>query len=174
MQLLDNQEGSASNYIEVALLELLGRKNIEEITVKEIVNKAGISRSTFYLHFLDKYDLIEKVREALTTSFLSFYQENPTDTSSKTIADITRGICNHVFHYRNFYKHELKHAEYIQQLSSALSEMLMSAYRDKSYAIFASYGTIGYLKYWVENDFPISTEEAAKELMNIGITDWSK
>ncbi|WP_255488037.1 hypothetical protein [Ornithinibacillus hominis] len=36
------------------------------------------------------------------------------------------------------------------------------------------YGTIGYLKYWFENEFQIRTEEVAIELMNIEITDRSE
>lgn len=43
-----------------ALTELLEQKAIEEITVKEITDLAGINRGTFYLHYIDKFDLFEK------------------------------------------------------------------------------------------------------------------
>ena len=34
-----------------ALIELLEKKDFEYITVKEICEKAGVNRSTFYLHY---------------------------------------------------------------------------------------------------------------------------
>lgn len=34
-----------------ALIALLEKKNYEFITVKEICEKAGVNRSTFYLHY---------------------------------------------------------------------------------------------------------------------------
>ena len=34
-----------------ALIYLLENKDIEYITIKEICNKAGVNRSTYYLHY---------------------------------------------------------------------------------------------------------------------------
>lgn len=34
-----------------ALIKLLAEKNIEFISIKEICEKAGVNRSTFYLHY---------------------------------------------------------------------------------------------------------------------------
>lgn len=42
------------------MVTLLEKKNFEEITVKDICASAAISRSGFYLHYADKYDLVEK------------------------------------------------------------------------------------------------------------------
>lgn len=42
------------------MVTLLEKKNFEEITVKDICASAAISRSGFYLHYDDKYDLVEK------------------------------------------------------------------------------------------------------------------
>lgn len=40
-----------------ALIDLMREKPFEEITVRHILDRAGISRSTFYTHFSDKNDL---------------------------------------------------------------------------------------------------------------------
>ena len=47
------------NSIFSAFLELRSKKALERITVKELTEKAGISKQTFYLHFKDIYDLVE-------------------------------------------------------------------------------------------------------------------
>ncbi len=42
-----------------SLKELAVTKPIEKITIKEITDKAGVIRPTFYNHFQDKYELLE-------------------------------------------------------------------------------------------------------------------
>ena len=43
-------------------MELLGKKPLEKITVKELAEKAQISKATFYLHYQDIYDLAERLQ----------------------------------------------------------------------------------------------------------------
>ena len=42
-----------------ALKELLTRRSLDKITVKDIVENCGVNRQTFYYHFHDIYDLME-------------------------------------------------------------------------------------------------------------------
>ena len=53
---------------------------IGKITVREICEEAGIHRSTFYAHYQDVYDLVEKVEQnmsrQLTESFFRKLDEN--------------------------------------------------------------------------------------------------
>ena len=42
-----------------SLKELTEKHPIEKITIKEITDKAGVIRPTFYNHFQDKYELLE-------------------------------------------------------------------------------------------------------------------
>lgn len=44
-----------------AFMTLYEVKNIEKISIKSITDLAGLNRGTFYLHFLDIYDLLEKI-----------------------------------------------------------------------------------------------------------------
>jgi AcrR family transcriptional regulator len=40
-----------------ALTTLMQEKNFEEITVQDLLDRAGVGRSTFYVHYRDKQDL---------------------------------------------------------------------------------------------------------------------
>ena len=41
-----------------ALVDLLGEKSFDDLTVLEICEHAGVHRATFYKHFVDKYDFL--------------------------------------------------------------------------------------------------------------------
>lgn len=41
-----------------AFIELLHERAIEDITIQDVLNRASVGRSTFYLHFRDKNDLL--------------------------------------------------------------------------------------------------------------------
>ncbi|MGE7840472.1 TetR/AcrR family transcriptional regulator [Lysinibacillus sp. NPDC093712] len=44
-----------------AFLQLAIEKEFKDITIKDITLRATVNRATFYYHFNDKYDLLEKV-----------------------------------------------------------------------------------------------------------------
>lgn len=48
------------NSLKRGLLLLMNEKVFEEITIKEITQKANVNRATFYLHYKDKYDLLHQ------------------------------------------------------------------------------------------------------------------
>lgn len=54
-----------------AFLELLDKKDLPFITVKEICERAGINRSTFYLHYENIGDLLAESAEQMINDFLS-------------------------------------------------------------------------------------------------------
>ena len=56
-----------------ALLALLEKKDIEFITITEITNKAGVNRSTFYLHYDNIYELLEETIENINKQFISSF-----------------------------------------------------------------------------------------------------
>ena len=45
------------NLLGRALMSLLQERNFEEISVQDVLNRAGVGRSTFYVHYRDKNDL---------------------------------------------------------------------------------------------------------------------
>lgn len=60
-----------------ALLALLEQKDYAYITVKEICAKAGVNRSTFYLHYETIDDLLQESLTFVSTKFTSRYNCDP-------------------------------------------------------------------------------------------------
>lgn len=61
-----------------AFLELLEKKDFTYITVKEICEKAGVNRSTFYLHYETVSDLLAESARYIITQFV---EAMPHDTA---------------------------------------------------------------------------------------------
>lgn len=57
-----------------SLLILLEKKDIDYITVKEICEKAGVNRSTFYLHYDTIDDLFKETIERLNNDFINSFK----------------------------------------------------------------------------------------------------
>lgn len=61
MEKIDRRIIKSQNAIQSAFIEMLITDGFDEITVKNITEKANIGRKTFYLHYLDKYNLLDKI-----------------------------------------------------------------------------------------------------------------
>ena len=59
---MGNKRKTASKQeIKLAFTRLIHEKGFEGLTVMEIAREAGINRGTFYTHYIDKYDLMDKL-----------------------------------------------------------------------------------------------------------------
>ena len=67
-----------------ALLLLLEKKDYEFITVKEICAKAGVNRSTFYLHYESIDDLLNETLEMVSNKFFSTFDHKVINPKSAT------------------------------------------------------------------------------------------
>ena len=56
-----------------ALISLLEKKEFSYITVKEICDKAGVNRSTFYLHYDNTSDLLKEATQHILNRFTSYF-----------------------------------------------------------------------------------------------------
>lgn len=58
-----------------AMMELLERKDFEYITIKEICAAAGVSRSTFYLHYENLSQLLDEAVALMHDRFMDYFDE---------------------------------------------------------------------------------------------------
>lgn len=63
MTKIDRRIVKSQEAIKKAILELMVEKNFEEITIRDISDRANLNRGTIYLHYMDKYDLLDKIVE---------------------------------------------------------------------------------------------------------------
>ena len=91
---MQQRQTTTKSDIKEAFIQLLATRNLEDITISQLTKKAGVNRSTFYLHYLDKQDFLEQLKEETITTvrmilrketsypkealeaILSYFQEN--------------------------------------------------------------------------------------------------
>jgi len=57
------------------LTKLMKTKSIKNITVRELADEVDINRSTFYLHYKDIFDMVEKIENELAANLISTLDE---------------------------------------------------------------------------------------------------
>lgn len=68
---------NTARLMDEALLQILEIKDFEFITIKEICEKAGVNRSTFYLHYETMVDLLNEAMENTQKEFLAMFPMTP-------------------------------------------------------------------------------------------------
>lgn len=151
--------------IKNSFFELVEKKGFEHISVKDITDGAMISRNTFYLHYADKYELLNKICDDLMTTLFfrvgkqmrRVQRTNFTEESVATI--ISRGI-NAINTDKNAYRILFNGSS-----SDILTEKISIVVRrcldlfvddiggiDEFSAQYIVSGMIGIIKYYTTND----------------------
>lgn len=57
---VDRRVRKTRRQLRECLITLLKEKKVQDITVRELTDMADLNRGTFYLHYKDVFDLLEK------------------------------------------------------------------------------------------------------------------
>jgi AcrR family transcriptional regulator len=84
-----------------ALISLISERNYESITVQQILDRAGVGRSTFYTHFRDKDELLVMGFEHLRETLRRVQTKTPAADSSEKVIGFSLAMFEHLYEYRN-------------------------------------------------------------------------
>jgi len=180
MNELDERYSTVEDAIYDAFFLLLKEKELEKITVSDVIKKAGIVRSTFYNHYENIPALVEAAEDKTIKDIFvlmeSFHPKNDKDMCHSyylAICNYTRNnpfLTNLLQSPRGdafFEKAITMFHKYVTSLShSAASDNLK--YVSFSYYIAGAIGcTIGVLHKWIAEDFASPAEDIADILSRI-------
>lgn len=141
-------------------------KKIERITVKEITEKGGYHRSTFYEYFVDIYDVLNQ----LEASLLEYIKENIfKGLNSEQEADLPKHIVD-IYETKGNYLSVLLGVDgdpsFVSKIKAVMRPMLMGVFGLSEDEIHTSYifefalsAIIATLTHWYENDKSIPSVE---------------
>lgn len=158
-----------------ALTTLMERKQVQEITVKELTDLADMNRGTFYLYYRDIFDMLEKMEDGMfetLESILSAQEKEAAHTSLKPLlTDLFRFISDN----REMCRVLLSaHGDmnFLHRLNEVLREKCRKFWPrmetetdevDYDYHYhFAVFGCAGLIRAWVNRDCRESAEKMAE------------
>jgi AcrR family transcriptional regulator len=169
-----------------ALIELTIEKGFSSVTISDITKYARINRATFYRHYQDKFDLLDKYAQAVY-ELLDAPSEGVTRPSSKgATSQMAPGLVRMFEHIRSnarFYRVMLgrngdpafteKIRQYIhKRIQRSLPAGLLNdeTFLDL-YLSYSSSASVGTVVWWLEHEMPYSPEEMAAISYQLGIAN---
>lgn len=166
-----------------ALIALLEVKDLEYITVKEICEKAGVNRSTFYLHYETITDLVNEAMESVDTRFLSYFAQDTKDIWDKIngnelneliliTQDYLKPYLRFISDNRNVYRASFRNPNNMQAnirygnlkkyiLEPILEKFGVSGKIQQYYIVYYIEGIAAIIKEWLNRDCSDSVEVIA-------------
>jgi len=99
---IDRRVQKTRTFLHKALMSIILEKKYESITVQEILDRADVGRSTFYMHYTDKDELLlsglQYVKNLLQAAQAS--ATAPPGRSYETIVGFSLPMFEHVYEYR--------------------------------------------------------------------------
>lgn len=164
----DRRSQRTRQLLSEALVELIREKSYSAITVSDIIERANVGRSTFYVHYRDKDDLLvgelDRVVDVLS-------QHIPHDTLSRDSLFPSLGLFRHIGEQQDLYKALIwgpgadllfKHEQ--KSLSEKIEQGLKESGKEFNtplpiLANFIAGSFLTLLKWWLDNKMTYSPEQ---------------
>ena len=176
-QKLSRKALKTKKQIKIALAQLLQNKELKDITVQEVAQKADISRTTFYNYFYDVYDIYEQLEKEVLAELglltLNFHDDPSEDFGGELFDYIMQNpeIFKMIFSPYNTGELRAKIANMIEGVFRLIqTEKNALEITDKEldyFSAFWSSGCIAVIEKWVQKDFSPSKDYIRKSLTEI-------
>ncbi|MCY7892868.1 TetR/AcrR family transcriptional regulator [Bacillus vallismortis] len=166
---------SAEAQVKQALLALLEVKDIQQITMKEIAEKAKVSRGTLYLYYEDKFsiieDVIEDMKEGLGQALYEAFKHMDTlhlNKKRQTVHPTLSFVHEHRSFFRTMMNREHVHRffkDVFQQdiLLAPIHVNLTPIERD-IYGHYRALYTYAIIRYWLNEDAGATPEAISQKV----------
>ena len=146
--------------IEKSFINMLQKKEINQISVTDICKDTGLNRSTFYANYIDIYDLADKLREKLEKDFESHFSEN---TARDAITMFSHIYENQIF-YKTYFKLGYDESHKIMNYDEKLAEQFFVNKNIEYHIEFFRHGLNAIIKMWLAGGCRETPEEMAEIL----------
>lgn len=182
------QNAETEKQIKAAFIHAVELKGFNKVTITYIAKHAHVSRGTFYVHYVDKYDLLEKIEQEIFEKLQSHVvverlEEPLLARTDEDIASSTYRIFNYYLEYINQERETIrvllspngdpyffdKIKQIIDQLFTNKLTELNGHFSDKlpiSYSKELSItNLLNIVRHWLNSPDPESPDELAEILM---------
>jgi AcrR family transcriptional regulator len=177
----DRKRELTNQSLKNAFIQLVLKYGSEEpITISDITDLADLNRSTFYIHFQDKYDLLDSLYEDAVNGLYYAYKIPYKDMEKLEMVEavpFTTLLLEHIEKNKKLFK-ALTLIEANPDIHERIEEMIFKLFTEEiilvvenpgeiDYEIFLNYhlhATLGVIKYWIKKDFIHPVEFISEQL----------
>jgi AcrR family transcriptional regulator len=173
MSKVDRRILKSQEAIKKAVIELMSEKSFDDITIQDIADRANVNRGTIYLHYADKFDLLDKIIEDhinemreicewaceldwidSTRIFFEYFERNYLFFSTMLAS---KGAPSFRSRFLEFLIEEFKdEVDITEERNHALNEDVMLQFIATAY--------VGVVEWWITNGMPYPPQVIAKQV----------
>lgn len=140
---------------------------------------ANLGRGTFYLHYMDVYDLYDKIESELYSGLYQLFEDAFPSTDGENSRKLSEGLTSYIEQNKELFLLLIRadNSHSLQKLKSIFNEKVLLENRklnpagnleyDTVEAIFVVSGMVGVLEQWLADGMKISRSEIAAMLNRI-------
>jgi AcrR family transcriptional regulator len=163
--------------IRESLMELMKSKSILSVSVKDICDLADLSRSTFYDHYKDQYDLLKQIEDETLAYFEDMLNKYKDKLSKKETYQMVEEMLTYIANNGNtihvllsengdiaFQKKLLYHFVMHNQITKYFSEKQNDETKPY-YSVFIVHGAIGLIQHWLKDKMAMPVPQLARMMI---------
>lgn len=151
--------------IEKTFLQLIQKKEVEDITVSDICKIAKLNRSTFYANYIDIFDLIEKVRVRMINEYANlFLNDRNVGQNPYSYLIMFKHIKENQIFYKTYFKLKFDITYPITYYDKELAMQFYNGKHIDYHCEFFKAGISAIIKKWLDNNCKESPEEMVEIL----------
>lgn len=173
---VDRRTLRSQEAIKKAFTELMSEKDFDQVTIQDIADRANVNRRTVYLHYMDKFDLLDK----LIAEHIKELRKICETTSEIDIFNGSPGWFEYFERHHSFFTAMLASKGSISFRSRFL-ELIIEDFKngwdiaDEKYlglssdVILQFFGTacMGAVEWWLKNEMPYSPLVMEKQMITL-------
>lgn len=153
-----------------SLLELLTKKTLSKITIKELCDKADINRTTYYRYYLDPYDQLEKIENEIFNNMGKFIE----NVDIENEFDMITSILTYIDKERKDFKILLENGDMNFQ-TKCLTFIGKKVFQNTNINnldaeiqyIYTAVGSFGVVTEWIKGNIALSVAELSKRILEL-------
>ena len=173
-----------------ALMTIVVDKPFRDLTIRDITDAAGVNRATFYLHYEDKYDLLEDCAEEIFETIrtmvkmeeffdVTHLQISPEDELQR-MTTVLKIVASKADFFRAMMRQDgttMFQTLFRETASNMMKSQVIALFEFHEKSVdedlidmmvrFQSAGNFDVIGWWLENDMQIPIEVMAKRLATI-------
>ena len=172
---VDRRVRKTRRQLRECLITLLKEKKVQDITVRELTDMADLNRGTFYLHYKDVFDLLEKTEAELQEDFNQLVCKHDAVDLKQRPSVIFNEIYSLVYDNADLIEillGENGDLNFVNRLKQLIREKClkdwMEVFRSGNAAAFDAFfsfivsGCIGLVQYWLQTGLKETPAQMAK------------